>query len=290
MNNNAVWFVTTEHLEDRLLFRDRDDFRVAMNYVAMLVHKVGVSVLAFSLMSNHVHFVMACAKELAEKFITDFKAVYSKYLTKKYGFREHLRDLGVDMRAIDISNEGLEKVVAYVQMNPVAANICTFPSDYLWGSGRVFFDPNPLTGTPLNKLSAREQFRILRTKVILPSDWVLTEHGFIDPRCYIKKEFVESVFRTPKRMSFFLRNSSKAKLRLESQENGIPAFKDQLIVAAIPDLCWSMFQKKTIGELNEEQSVELFRQIRYRFSANVNQIARVTGFSYEYVAACLDRP
>lgn len=289
MKKNEFWFITTEHLEDKLLFRDSADFVVAMNYVATLVHKLGVSMVSFVLMSNHMHFVIWCDWNLAGKFINSFKMIYSRYLTRKYGFHEHLRNVGVDIRAINLDDEGLETVIAYVQTNPVAANICAFPSDYPWGSGSCFFCPKEKAGgIRLSELSARERYRIMHSKCDLPSNWVLKAEGYIDPMCYVQKDLVERTFRTPKRMNFFLRNSSKAKKRIECQDNGAPAFRDQLVYAAIPELCWSLFQKKSIDDLDERQTIELFKQVRFRFASNVDQIARVSGRPYEVVAAYLD--
>ena len=63
------WLVTTEHLEDRLLFKDAEDFRVGMNYVAVQVHKSNIIILVFILMSNHLHFILYCTYEKAEQFI-----------------------------------------------------------------------------------------------------------------------------------------------------------------------------------------------------------------------------
>ena len=42
-------------------------------------------------------------------------------------------------------------------------------------------------------------------------------------------------------------------------------------------------------KLSESQLVELLRQLRYRFSAGADQLARVTGLSYEQAARSLDR-
>ena len=90
-------------------------------------------------------------------------------------------------------------------------------------------------------------------------------------------------------MNYFLRNSSKAKIRLAMGEESRPSFRDQTILAVLPDLCQSLFGKQSVNELSENQLVELMRQIRFRFSSNVNQIARVTGVTYERAAALLDR-
>jgi REP element-mobilizing transposase RayT len=297
MRNLKYWLVTTAHLEDLLLFRDAEDFRVAMSYVAVQAFKTGVFVLAFILMSNHLHFVLAGSREQVEAFVNGFKAMYSRYYWDKYGVQELLRRNQVDFSEIDTVDDALERAIAYVQMNCVAANICSWPSDYPWGTGACFFTRpeagmvdtgGARRGQPLAALSARERYRLLHTKAELPGEWMLYE-GYISPASYVPVKWVEKLFQTPKRMNFFLRNSSKAKVLLEAGEKRLPSFRDQVIVSALPDLCRSLFRKGTLAELEEEQLVELMRQLRFRFAANVNQIARVTGVSYERAAMLLDR-
>lgn len=115
------------------------------------------------------------------------------------------------------------------------------------------------------------------------------ENGCVTPSSYVDVRRVEKLFRTPKRMNYFLLTSSKAKQRIDTIEEGLPAFRDQVILAALPDLCRSLFGKIAVNELDESQLVELLRQLRFRFAANVNQIARVVGLTYAEAAAYLDR-
>ena len=136
--------------------------------------------------------------------------------------------------------------------------------------------------------SARECIRLFHTKKKLPANWLVSEDGYILPESYVSVKFVEDLFQTPKRMQYFLQNSSKAKKRLAQSEEGLPAFRDQVIVAAIPDLCQSLFHCRSIEGLKEPQLAELFRQLRFRFSADVNQIARSAGFPYEQVARLME--
>ena len=114
------------------------------------------------------------------------------------------------------------------------------------------------------------------------------EEGFLLPQNYVKVRAVEACFRSPNRMNYFLNSSSKAKKRLEVSEEKLPAFRDQVILAAMPDLCKSLFQKNTFQELKVSEQTELLRQLRYRFSSNVNQLARVCGLSYPEAARLMD--
>lgn len=284
-----LWLITTEHLKAGLWFRDEEDYKVGMNFVAIQAHASRVVVLSFTLMSNHVHFVVkAESKKDAEAFIEGFKHRYSLYLRRKYGVKEFLRGNGVQIDFISPYDEAPEKAIAYVEMNCVAANICSHPSQYPWGTGCLFFDQRKPDGRPLGSFSKRACKRLLHTDVeSLPDNWLIGADGYILPQNYVDVEAVQAFFRTPQRMNWFLTNSSKAKKRLEADDN-LPAFRDQVILAAVPDLCQSLFGKRKFSQLTRDEQVEFVRQLHFRFSAHVNQIARVCGLTYEQAARLMD--
>lgn len=285
-----IFFLSTEHLENCLWFKDDEDFKVGMNFAAIqAASDPDVKVLAFILMSNHVHFVLWGWKQDAESFINQLKRRYSVYYQAKYGGRELLRRNKVDIKPIPDEDEAREKAIAYVQMNCVAANICSHPTQYPWGSGSVFFNPTPQGGRKLGAFSKRVLRKMLHTDAYtLPKDWMICEEAYILPSNYVAVKTVEAVFRTPKRMNFFLANSSKAKKRLESGEKSLPAFRDQVILACLPDLCRTLFGKESFKQLLKEEQAELLKQLRFRFSVDANQMARVCGLTYEEAARLLD--
>ena len=283
-----VWLVTTDHLEDSLWFRDDEDFTVGMNYVAVQVAVSKVTILVFILMSNHVHFILVGTREEVLAFVNGYKMRYSRHLQHKYGQKEFLRRNDVDLREIPVEDETLERAVAYVQMNCVAANICSHPTQYPWGCGNAFFGSGQLKGIELNNISVRSKRRLLHCAIDLPGGWMMGEKGYILPSSYLNVKYVEALFRTPKRMNYFLQNSSKARRRLESGEADLPSFRDQIIISAVPDLCRSLFGKASFGDLSLPEKAEALRQLRFRFSCNANQLARVTGLSYDAAARLLD--
>ncbi|MBQ7576207.1 MAG: transposase [Bacteroidales bacterium] len=283
-----IYLLSTDHLEKSLWFRDEEDFKVAMNYIAIQAAECPeVMVLAFILMSNHVHFVIRGPKEKVLEFIGRFKHRYSLYYQRKYGVSGFLRRNGVDIRPVpEDEPEALEKVIAYVQMNCVAANICAHPSGYRWWTGNAFFYQGAEGGRHVESLSMRAIKKLLHTEFTqLPKKWRICEEGYILPSSYIDVKMVESRFRTPKRMNYFLNNSSKARKKPETQA---ASFRDQTVLAALPDLCRSLFQKNDFTALDNAAKVECARQLRYRFGADAHQIARVCGISYTEAAALLD--
>ena len=159
-----VWLITTDHLTDRIWFRDEEDFKVGMNLVAILACSLPVEILSFTLMSNHVHFVLAGSYEQVERFINEFKRRYAQHVRKKYGVKEFLRGNGVDIRPLDGTEESQEWGIAYVQMNCVAANICLSPTNYPWGTGNAFFKVGRTQGRRLDSFSGRARMRLLHSR------------------------------------------------------------------------------------------------------------------------------
>lgn len=284
-----IYLLSTQHLENGLWFRDEEDFKVAMNYVAIeAARHPDVLVLAFILMSNHVHFVLKGQRNQVVTFINDFKSRYSKYYRRKYGVKEFLRGNGLDVKPIPYDEEAVERAIAYVLMNCVAAGICTHPSQYPWGTGALYFCPEPKDSLRICNLSIRARNRLMHSESdAVPGDWSIGEERYVLPSAYVGTKEVERLFRTPQRFNYFLNSSSKAQKRIAADEN-LPAFRDQTILAALPDLCRSLFQKERFEALQPEQQAEFARQIRFRFSADATQIARVCGVSYAEAAKLLD--
>ena len=282
----AYFLVSTEHLQDKLWFRDNEDFKAGMNFVALCSTMTGVRILAFILMSNHIHLVVEGSPEQVRHLINQLKRQFSRYLSYRYGLKETLRRNNVDIRILPEEDESLERAIAYVIMNCVAANICYHPAVYPWGSGAWYFNAMAVKGTPMGLLSRRARQRLIHSKHSLPCDFIVGEDGYILPCSYIPTGFVEALFKTPKRFNYFLANSSKARMRLA--EEAMPSFRDQSILAASQDLCQSLFRCNGLQELDGEQTKQLIQELRRRFSADAAQLARVTGLTYSETVNMLD--
>ena len=63
---------------------------------------------------------------------------------------------------------------------------------------------------------------------------------------------------------------------------------DQVLISAVQDLSMSLFRAQNIKSLSADNLAELIRQIQRRFSADANQISRVTNLPYDKVALMLE--
>ena len=278
--------VTTKHLKSGVLFHDEDDYRAAMNIVAICAFVTGVRVISFILMSNHVHFVLMGSEAEGRIFIDKFKTLYGKYYFLKYGVHEYLRHLAVDFREVRIEDESLPRSIAYVQMNCGAANLVPSAFLYPWGTGQTFFSALPLTGQRLLNFSRRKQYRILRTRMDLPQDYLLGESGYILPLSYVEVQFVEQLFGSPSRYSFFLNTSSKAKLRLDKSR--APSFPDHIAKGVLDSLVLSLFRAPSFSILDANDKVEALTQLQRRLNLESKQLSRLSGIREEEIVQMLD--
>lgn len=280
------FLLTTKHLLKDLLFKDDEDFRAAMNFVAVAAFVTGVNILAFIHMSNHMHFVLSCPSGKVLQFINRFKTLYGRYYSRKYGKKNHLRRLSVDIKQVWIEDESLFRAIAYVQMNCVAANICPYPYMYKWGTGSIFFNGNTPAFTLLGSMSETKQAQLLHSNVILPQNYRVSSDGYILPESYVPVGYVESLFKKSNQYLYYLNTSSKSRAHLE--KDAAPSFSDQVLVAAIRDLCRSQYRRGSYDELSDYDKSDLVRNVRRRFSTDANQLCRVLGKPYDEVARRLD--
>ena len=276
------YFSTSRKLANALLFQDDEDFSVAMNYIAVVADGSECSVLGFVLMSNHFHFVFAGEEEQVQLFLVDFKRIYSRHYQLKYGPQHILRHVSVLTKEVFPEDEGLEKVLAYVLQNPVMGNISGDIYGYRWSSACCLFREEMPPGIHSSTLSWRECSRKLRTRKHVQKDLIINEYGYVWPQCYVPVEFVNRLFRSPKRLNYFLAMSRKAKARAEVGNTNRVMFNDSVVTRALPDMLRTKFGKESLKELSHNEMVELAQELKYRFNASPKQIARIIGLSLEF--------
>ena len=83
-----IYHVCTNGTDCPVLMRCLEDYHVAINYSAVSAWRTSVQIAAYSIMSNHFHFLILCeARQQAQCFIKRFKQLISTYLLKKYAFK-----------------------------------------------------------------------------------------------------------------------------------------------------------------------------------------------------------
>lgn len=290
MNVKRYYHVYTKGLEDDVIFRNREDFVVGMNYVPVSLKIAGVDVIVFVLMSNHFHFLVYGDKLSALKFIDSYKRLISRYVRNVYGVAKLLRNVDTGCSDVDMNDEALKRLIAYILNNPVKAGVNCFPQNYEWGSGKCYFsnfDYNR-NSHPLSELGVREQSRILRSDVRLDGKYKINSEGYIEPESYIRKDIVEKIFRSAKSFEYFLSTSSRDQRRDPSEESRQVVFSDTLVLSGVNEILEKRYESLDVSELSELNRTKLILELRKVFNAPPKQLARVLGLTLREVVNSLN--
>jgi len=117
------------------VFEDTKDFQKYSYWMQKYSQKYSVEIIAYCLMSNHVHFIVkpTDTRGLARLFNTVHMR-YSQYKNEQKQQKGHLWQ-GRFYSCI-LSDEHLYRAVRYVEQNPVRAGMVACAWDYPWSSTR----------------------------------------------------------------------------------------------------------------------------------------------------------
>ena len=286
-SGGKFYHVFTKGLEDDVIFRNRDDYVVGMNYVPVALAISKVAMIAFVLMSNHFHFIIYGDYDGAVRFIDMYKRLVSRYVRNKYGVKKILRAVKTTCSEINCEDEGLKRLIAYALNNPVKAGVNYLPQNYEWGSGKCYFSnmDHMLDTRPISDLSVRERCRVLKSEVEVDGAYRINSHGYIEPGSYVKVEFVESLFRFSRSMEYFLNISS----RVDSRKDDRVVYSDTLVMLGLQELLEKKYESLTFADLSFENKRMVLSEVRKQFNCPPKQLARVLGISLKDVVNCVER-
>lgn len=123
------------------IFRDETDYEVYLNYLkeAMEYYKDKYYIIAYALMTNHVHIIIETTSENVSDFIKRVHSRYAWNFNKKYKYIGHLFQDRYRGELIEDDKYMLE-VSRYVHLNPVKANMVKRPEEYKWSSYKMYLE------------------------------------------------------------------------------------------------------------------------------------------------------
>jgi len=189
------WHLYTPGKTTPIILSCREDYLFAMNLMARCVFEaVGITVIAFEVMSNHIHIVLSGRKELITEFFALYRRRLARYLSTKSQapmsipseFKMCLKPLA-DLNAI-------RNVIVYVNRNGYLTDSDSTPFSYKWGTGRYYFNDFPILQR-IEDLTKNELRAFLKSSTNdLPGSFSLID-GHIAPSSFCDVKSGMSMFR-----------------------------------------------------------------------------------------------
>ncbi len=272
------------------MFKDDTDFINGINRIGICSYLTQVRVLSYTLMDNHVHFLLCGPMPSCKDFITRYKHLTGKYIYTRYSIEGHLR--GLTTRIIPIEDEdNLLSVIAYIDRNPIMAGYRKLPSEYPWGSAQFVFKENNLQGradettcngecicnsrVPLGAISANEKYSKLGTRVNLPDDWVMDHRGMLMPASFFDTGIIESLFKSPAKYLYHLSKKLEGEIDAAIWKGNKSFIPDKDLRPAVAELAARMFGEADVRNLNIASRLVIARKLRYEYASTHKQIARM---------------
>lgn len=264
--------ICTAGLEKEIIFKTDADYIFGMNSIPVCMADKDISMYAFCLMDNHVHFIAHGTEEDCGGFIKAYR--------KRLFTLADMSSVDICMKEID-DTEYLKRAIAYVLRNPPAAGLAVLPTHYRWSSGPLYFnDGNTLTVnrpvTDIAHMSKRRQQKLFHTRGQLPGHYTVTADGLICPKCYVDYRAVEEIFHSPVRMLYFLSRNDSMEMELTSGILRRARYTDSEMASTVTNLCSEIFNKPSPDALSIDEKYRLAAILRKQYGLGIKQLARLT--------------
>lgn len=142
----AIYHLSARGNNGESIFADAADRRKYLKLLAALIDTQAVRVLAYALMTNHVHLVLQTSRPNVSEVMQRLHGRYAAYFNSRHGRRGHLFGGRFWSAAVN-RDEHLLELTRYVHLNPVRAGLAGRPEEYEWSSCRDYLSPQ--SGSPM---------------------------------------------------------------------------------------------------------------------------------------------
>lgn len=287
------YHVSTEGLEQVTLLKDEEDYRIAWNYLALVAWRTGVDVVAFVLMSNHIHTLLACRDVMqAKKAINLFKQLLSTYLRNKYGMSQVMHNSSDSISLID-SIKYLRNCIAYIFRNPISARICLKPEDYKWSSYYSCLKPAAVCGEArkMSDMTYTERRKVMHTgKNLSECPFSVNDEGYVTLDSFVRNDIVSNAFlNSGKMLMYHLGSCNDAKTEYELVYQPMMEATDNDMYDAVSKYVAVRFRSKAISDLTTPEKCSILKTLFFNHKTTVPQLARIMGLSRELVMKMLSQ-
>jgi REP element-mobilizing transposase RayT len=115
------------------VFLDDEDWELFVSLLALLPHRFGIAVLAYVLMTNHYHLVLASRRGNLSKAMQFLLGSYARQFNLRHE-RDGSPFRGRFANQVVETEDYLHTVFGYVSANPVRASMVAHAADWPWSS------------------------------------------------------------------------------------------------------------------------------------------------------------
>lgn len=281
-DNSPFFHIYTSPPENDLLCVTDSDYKETNNSLAIAATESGVVLVAHSIMSNHIHSLLAATRERCLLFIEALRKRLM-YLCHKEG--KAVTNINFHIIAIE-SLKHLRDEIAYVVRNPYAARLDVNPFSYPWCSGFLYYN-DFLTVLPMGiqvaslPVRARRAIKHGRDIDFHPSLKIMD--GTILPASFVDYKLAMSVFENARQFVWWVTRNVEAHTATANRLGEKKLLTDEEVYLVAVKYSLQEFGSNNPRLLQQNDKTKLVRALKSNFGASNKQIARCTGITLALV-------
>ena len=273
-NAKSFFHVYSSPLEADLLYRDDAELIIILNIIALAQMLTHCRILAFAVMSNHLHFILEGTEEECMFFFESLLERLDNYY--QHHGRAGLTDSMEPGCNPITSLDQLRNEIAYVIRNPFVVrndvNLLACPMT----SGYLYFNPMlKKEGVPANTLKGRtlRDFTRTRKEIELSGD-VYVLDGVAQAWSFVDYERAMSFFDDARQFIMLTLKNVEAQVELALRYNEKVILNDQELFSVTMKMIREQFGYEKLSELSRQERSKLAVVLKNRYQISNSQIAR----------------
>ncbi len=178
--------------KQEVLCRNDHDYKMMISRIAQSAIYNDTHILAYAVMSNHVHLIVQTDQESA--FIKTLRSSYTQSFNHIHERKGSLGESGFYSLELD-GIQHQQDALTYVLQNPWHHQVTDNPFDYPYSSMNLYFRRNSLELPPM-LTDINNNKRLLNRNVILKAPVKYSPSGMIIPDSFVQVRMVENIFGT----------------------------------------------------------------------------------------------
>ena len=291
-----------------MLFRTREDYIHGIVCLALAAYKTGTTLLAYCLMSNHIHICVRT--ENLKDFTRAFRYPYSCYFNSKYKRKGRLGE----RKFFTLEVKGvyhLLTAIAYILRNPLHHGVCATPFEYPYSSVRATFRKELGFALAGGTAESIRHYARMPDRNRLPHNIMTDSDGLILAECIIDVADLEHQFSTARSYMYYMNRLSgeswekeqyndgkdTSPIRISDIEHGVQGatipqllnnesgrhnpntIHDIELCLIIDKVLKDRHKGKTVYQLSTNQAQELASAIKARYHIGTEQLQRCLALS-----------
>ena len=275
LNAAPCFHLYTSPLESDFFFQNDQERGLALNLMAIAKMASDCKLLAYSIMTNHFHFILSGQEEEVLSFFERYKLLLDNYFSR-HGKPGIMRSVKAGITAINDLRQ-LRTEIAYVIRNAFVArpevNVFADP----WSSGFLYFNPILVKdGVSASSLKGRSLREFTCSRTITEVDArIYVKDGFAQPWSFVDYEYAMSFYDNARQFVFSVLRSVEAQVETSLKYGDDPAVCDEELLPLVMDLSRKTFQEAGVFQLNARQKKELAVLVKNKYHSSNKQLARV---------------